>query len=163
MKGLVKQFKRLCPPAMLYLVLSVISFLGILMQNCQDPKKYKVGFYKVDIPCHNAIFFIAKAIYILVWTWILQFLCKKGYKTVSWFLVLLPIIAMFIMIGLMIIFFLSINKKKEGFKEGTDMTEEEEEEAAAEAEGFRQYVEGFKEGNEEEETEDELEEEEPED
>ena len=82
--------------------ISVISFLGILMQNCQDPKKYKVGFYKVDIPCHNAIFFIAKAIYILVWTWILQFLCKKGYKTVSWFLVLLPAIAFssLILIGL---------------------------------------------------------------
>ena len=60
MKGLVKQFKKLCPPAMLYLVLSTISFLGILMQNCQDPKKYKVGLYNVDIPCHNALFFIAK-------------------------------------------------------------------------------------------------------
>ena len=108
MKGLVKQFKKLCPPAMLYLVLSAISFLGILMQNCQDPKKYKVGLYNVDIPCHNALFFIAKAIYILVWTWILQFLCKKGYKTVSWFLVLLPIIGMFLIIGLAIIFFLAI-------------------------------------------------------
>jgi len=107
MKGLVKQFKNLCPPAMLYLVLSTISFLGILMQNCQDPKKYKVGLYKVDIPCHNALFFIAKAIYILAWACILQFLCKKGYKTVSWFLVLLPIIGMFLMIGLAIIFFLA--------------------------------------------------------
>ena len=67
MKGLVKQFKKLCPPAMLYFVLSVISFLGILMQNCDDPRKYRVGFYKADIPCHNALFFIAKALYILVW------------------------------------------------------------------------------------------------
>jgi len=138
MKGLVKQFKKLCPPAMLYLVLSAISFLGILMQNCQDPKKYKVGLYNVDIPCHNALFFIAKAIYILVWTWILQFLCKKGYKTVSWFLVLLPIIGMFLIIGLAIIFFLAIGKKgkREGFKEGTDVSEEEAEEAEEEAEGF---------------------------
>ena len=85
MKGLVKQFKSLCPPAMLYLVLSVVSFLGILMQNCENPRKYKVGFYKADIPCHNALFFIAKALYILVWTYILQFLCSKGYKTVDVF------------------------------------------------------------------------------
>ena len=62
MKGLVKQFKSLCPPAMLYLVLSVVSFLGILMQNCENPRKYKVGFYKADIPCHNALYFHSKSI-----------------------------------------------------------------------------------------------------
>ena len=116
MKGLVKQFKSLCPPAMLYLVLSVVSFLGILMQNCENPRKYKVGFYKADIPCHNALFFIAKALYILVWTYILQFLCSKGYKTVSWFLVLLPIIAMFLIIGLAIGIIVSILSKRKDSK-----------------------------------------------
>ena len=142
MKGLVKQFKSLCPPAMLYLVLSVVSFLGILMQNCENPRKYKVGFYKADIPCHNALFFIAKALYILVWTYILQFLCSKGYKTVSWFLVLLPIIAMFLIIGLAIVFFMSVGKKRrEGFKEGTDVQEDEEEEARAAVESFREHME----------------------
>tara|TARA_B100001142_G_scaffold56212_1_gene54820 strand:- start:9954 stop:10442 length:489 start_codon:yes stop_codon:yes gene_type:complete len=154
MKGLVKQFKKLCPPAMLYLVLSIISFLGILMQNCQDPRKYKVGFYKVNIPCHNALFFIAKALYILVWTYILQFLCSKGYKTVSWFLVLLPIIAMFLIIGLAIIFFMAVGKKKrEGFKEGTDVEEDEEDEARSAVESFRDHIEGL-----EEEEEDDVEE-----
>lgn len=144
MKGLVKQFKRLCPPAMLYLVLSVVSFLGILMQNCENPRKYKVGFYKTDIPCHNALFFIAKALYILVWTYILHFLCSKGYKTVSWFLVLLPIIAMFLIIGLTIVFFMSFGKKgREGFKEGTDVDEDDEEEARAAVESFREHMEGM--------------------
>lgn len=151
MKGLVKQFKKLCPPAMLYLVLSIISFLGILMQNCDNPRKYKVGFYKADIPCHNALFFIAKALYILVWTYILQFLCNKGYKTVSWFLVLLPIIAMFLIIGLAIVFFMAVGKKgkREGFKEGTDVEEDEEEEAREAVESFRDHIEGMEDDDEE--------------
>lgn len=160
MKGLVKQLKKLCPPAMLYLVLSIISFLGILMQNCQDPRKYKVGFYKANIPCHNALFFIAKALYILVWTYILQFLCSKGYKKVSWFLVLLPIISMFLIIGLVIVFFLSVGKKnKEGFKEGTDVEEDEEEEARSAVESFRDHIEGLEEDEEEEDDVEEGEEE----
>jgi hypothetical protein len=35
-----------------------------------------------------------------IWTYLLTWLCKKGYKSVSWFLVLLP----FIMIALVVVF-----------------------------------------------------------
>jgi hypothetical protein len=47
--------------------------------------------------------FVFKALYILFWTFILNSLCKAGYKEVSWFLVLLPLILLFIILALVII------------------------------------------------------------
>lgn len=110
-------FKKLCTPAMLYFVLSAVSFLGMLMQNCTDSSKYKVGTMEVETPCHNAAFFVVKALYILFWTYILNMLCKKGFKTVSWALVLLPFLGMFLVIGLVFIALLTGNKKREGMDE----------------------------------------------
>jgi len=37
---------------------------------------------------------ITKGIFIAAWTWFLNFLCSKGYKGISWFLVLLPFLLM---------------------------------------------------------------------
>lgn len=109
-------FKKLCTPAMLYFVLSAVSFLGMLMQNCTDSSKYKVGTMEVESPCHNAAFFVVKAMYILFWTFALNWMCKKGFKTVSWALVLLPFLGMFLVIGLLFIALLS-GDKKEGMNE----------------------------------------------
>jgi hypothetical protein len=90
----------------------------MLMQNCNDSTKYKVGTMEVDTPCHNAAFFVAKAAYILLWTYVLNMLCGKGLKTISWALVLLPLLGMFLMIGLVFIALLSGKKKKEGMDAG---------------------------------------------
>ena len=70
----------------------------------------------VDAPCHNARFFVGKLFYILIWTWLLNMLCNKGFASVSWFLVLLPFIAMFMILGMVMI--LLMKQKKEGFIEG---------------------------------------------
>jgi heme exporter protein D len=35
---------------------------------------------------------VLKFIFIMLWTYLLNFLCSKGYSVVSWVLVLLPII-----------------------------------------------------------------------
>ena len=43
-------------------------------------------------------------------------LCNKGFSSVSWFLVLLPFIAMFMILGMMMI--ILMKQKKEGFREG---------------------------------------------
>jgi len=119
-------FKKLCTPAMLYFVLSAVSFLGMLMQNCTDSSKYKVGTMEVESPCHNAAFFVVKAMYILFWTFALNWMCKKGFKTVSWALVLLPFLGMFLVIGLLFIVLLTGNKKEgmnecdEGYEKNAD-------------------------------------------
>jgi hypothetical protein len=47
--------------------------------------------------------FIAKLIYVLFWTYILNLICKDGHVGVSWLLVLLPWLLLFVMIGLLMI------------------------------------------------------------
>jgi len=44
-----------------------------------------------------------KVLYILFWTWVLNLMCKGGYKNVAWFLVLLPFVLFFVVLGLYIL------------------------------------------------------------
>ena len=71
----MKSIIFLCSPALLYLILSVIILLVVITKL-------------------SAISIGLKAIFIIVWTWFLDFLCRKGHESISWFLVLLPIIMM---------------------------------------------------------------------
>jgi len=67
---------ELCTPAQIYFVLSLISLVFVIMKRFQFST------------------IMMKLITIAIWTWFLNFLCSKGYKSVSWFLVLLPFIVM---------------------------------------------------------------------
>jgi hypothetical protein len=118
MNNYTKIFKSLCSPAQLYFVLSALSFVMILLQNCSDSSSYQIGTMKVKPECHNAVFFIFKALYILGFTYLLNWFCGKKLKTLSWIIVLLPFIAMFLILGATMIGIMS--SKKEGFKEGAD-------------------------------------------
>ena len=64
--------KKLCTPAFIYFVLGVISILVAI--------RYGLSMYII----------LAKAILILTWTWFLNYLCSKGLKGLSWFLVIVP-------------------------------------------------------------------------
>ena len=70
----MEQFAKLCNPAKLYLVLAVIACIVALFQ--------KMGIIAVAV----------KILFALLWTWVLNWLCKKGYAVVSWAFVLLPFI-----------------------------------------------------------------------
>jgi hypothetical protein len=59
---------------MLYLVLSVIAILMAIMKRM------------------SMMTIVVKTVFVLLWTWFLNFLCSKGYSGISWFLVLLPFI-----------------------------------------------------------------------
>ena len=69
-----KEFSKLCTPAKIYFAIAVIASLFALLSG-------------VAI---LAIF--VKLIFAFIWTYILSWLCQKGYKNLSWFLVLLPYI-----------------------------------------------------------------------
>ena len=67
-------FQKLCTPAKLYLAIAVIAVI--------------IGLFSgVSI---MSLFF--NLLFALIWTYILSFLCKNGYQSLSWFLVLLPYI-----------------------------------------------------------------------
>ncbi len=97
--------KNLCTPALVYLVLSTLSFLGMLSQNCTSPNSLTVGNVESEIPCNNAFIFITQIIYIVIFTFLLNLLCQKGYTTLSWILLFFPLIAMFGLVILFILFF----------------------------------------------------------
>ena len=104
-----KQIKMLCSPAKVYFLLSTLTILGILSQNSLRSKKYVVGHHEVDIPHMNIWFFVCKFLIVIVWTYILQELCKNGYKNISWFLVLMPYFFMFLAIGALIVVFSKVS------------------------------------------------------
>jgi hypothetical protein len=68
----MKDFKSLCTPAKIYFAIAVIGSVIAL-------------FHHVPI---LAVF--VKLVFAFIWTFVLSFLCDKGFKMVSWFLVLLP-------------------------------------------------------------------------
>ena len=84
---------------MLYLVISIFSFLGILVQNCNTSERYIIGDMSAKAPCHNAWFFVGKAVYIIFWTWLLNILCRGGASWISWLIALFPIILFFILLS----------------------------------------------------------------
>ena len=80
----VKDFKNLCTPAFIYLLISVLAFIVIAIQNFGNTTKYCVGQYECYVP-NTFVMFVFKALYILFWTFILNSLCKQNihfFKTV---------------------------------------------------------------------------------
>jgi hypothetical protein len=68
----MKTFNKLCTPANIYLGIAVISTIIALLNGIQ------------------MIYAFWKIFFALIWTFVLGWLCKKGYTSISWFLVLLP-------------------------------------------------------------------------
>jgi hypothetical protein len=97
-----KTIKELCTPAMLYFVISIVSLAIVLLQNLSNQNSYNVGSFSCRVPS-TALVFIIKLIYILFWTWILNLICKDGHTSISWLLVLLPWILLFVIMGILMI------------------------------------------------------------
>lgn len=95
-------YKDLCKPAQFYVVLSLMSIILVLVQNLADSKKYCLGHYSCDLDFSNVFVFLAKLAYMLMWTIILQSLCKNGFKNLAWFIVLIPFVVMFMLLGFFI-------------------------------------------------------------
>ena len=92
--------KKLCTPAYVYLVISVISIVILMFQNGGNVDVYCVGNFECPVP-NTALVFFFKFLYVAFWTFILDSVCKAGHKQVSWFLVILPFILFFVLLGLM--------------------------------------------------------------
>ena len=94
--------KELCTPAALYFLISILGLIMVLFQNLGNTNSYNVGNFSCRVP--NTFFvFVVKFIYIVFWTYILNLICRDGHVGVSWLLVLLPWILLFVMIGLLML------------------------------------------------------------
>ena len=100
---IINVFKQLCTPAQIYFAISFLSILSMMVQNVGNHSEYCCGHMKANTPINNVFYFVFKIVYVLIWTYLLNLLCKKGYKTMSWVILLLPLIGMFILIGLILV------------------------------------------------------------
>ena len=71
--SLEETWKGLCTPAQIYAVLALIVIVGMAYKQQYGP-------------------IIAQAIFAALWTFVLGWICTKGWTWVSWVLVLLPVI-----------------------------------------------------------------------
>ena len=108
-----KGLRNLCTPSYVYLVVSVIALVVMMYQNMGNVDKYCLGSYTCNVSS-TALIFVIKAIYILFWTWVLNLICKAGAPGVAWFVLLLPIILLFVLLAGMMFY----ENTKESFKEG---------------------------------------------
>ena len=97
-----KSIKELCSPALIYFLISVFSIFVMFIQNLGNSNMYDVGCFSCNVSS-TALIFVVKIIYVLFWTWVLNLICKDGHTCISWLLILLPWILLFVIIGLMML------------------------------------------------------------
>lgn len=95
--------RKLCTPALIYLVISILTLVVMAIQNMYNVDTYCLGNFQCQTTNAVWLLFVIKFIYVLFWTWILNIICRAGYTTVSWFLLLIPYILLFVLIFLMML------------------------------------------------------------
>lgn len=101
----LKYFEKSCTPSQVYLAIAVVSILFSILDNLM--KKGKSNDFHVlgiRVPGLNALLvFVLQVLYVFAWSWFLNYLCKKGYTNISWFLVLLPYIGVLLAVILALV------------------------------------------------------------
>ena len=97
-------FDNLCTPAQIYLIISfilmILSYFGLnaisqqfTLNQSNNSFLQSLNFtYQKDARTS----YVIQAVFIVLWTWVLSYLCNKGFSQLSWFLVLLPWVLMFL-------------------------------------------------------------------
>lgn len=92
--------KKLCSPSMIYFMISAFALALLGIQNLNgDNNTLCIGSYKCSIASKTMVLAL-NAVYILFWTFVLDLFCKAGYKDLSWFIVLIPIVLIFVFFGM---------------------------------------------------------------
>jgi hypothetical protein len=93
--------KKLCTPAQIYFYISLAVLLFLVLQNLGNTQIFCIGDYECDVNNTWVIIFL-KVVYILFWTYILNLICKNGHTKLAWFLLILPFLLAFVLIGLVV-------------------------------------------------------------
>jgi len=86
---LKKFIKSLCTPAYIYFIIAMLGLLMTILKNLM--RKNRDHFFSI----RSLIIYILKFVFILFVSWILNSLCKSGYSSISWIILLLPFIILF--------------------------------------------------------------------
>ena len=94
--------RKMCTPATIYFVISLFALILLGVSNLESPDRLCIGDYSCYVG-NNTVVFILNAIYILFWTFILDLMCKNGYGSLSWFILLLPFLLTFLFLAMVMI------------------------------------------------------------
>lgn len=72
---MIKFFEKLCLPSLIYFILAIVQIAASIL----------FGMATVST-------FISGIIILVLWTWLLNYICKAGYEVLSWILVFVPIL-----------------------------------------------------------------------
>jgi len=97
-----KTLKELCTPAALYFVISMLSLVIVMFQNLGNTNSYSMGCFSCHVP-NTFVVFIVQFIYIIFWTYVINLICRDGNVGLSWLLVLLPWILLFVLMGMIML------------------------------------------------------------
>lgn len=89
LKSILRKVDNLCSPAHLYLIVSVFFLLVAMAQNYGLDKELCLGSYSCAVS-NTAGIFVGQLLYVIFWTFILNALCKAGYRKIAWLIILLP-------------------------------------------------------------------------
>ena len=70
---------KLCTPALIYFVLAIVALLIMVVNKTP------------------AMLLMGNLVFVVLWTWFLNFFCTKGFTNISWALVVSPYIILLIM------------------------------------------------------------------
>jgi hypothetical protein len=94
MDGVITKIQSLCTPAFIFFILSVLSIFVMIFDNVENTHHYCFGNVSCNV-ANTSMIFIVKILFILFWTWFLNFICSRGYANVAWFILLFPYILLF--------------------------------------------------------------------
>ena len=113
LRSIQKFISKLCTPAHIYFILSIVStllYIYVMINAGEDES--------LNEPVHHYTFFglIFKILWHLLFLLFIDYLCKKGHRTIAWVVLFLPfILIIFIALMLMFIFkFFTSNKTSLG-------------------------------------------------
>lgn len=94
---MLRDLNKLCVQSQLFLFISVISLISIVYYN-YDALDFTlcIGEYRCFSTLSKTDLLLLNSFYIYFWTFILDLMCKSGYKNLAWFFVLLPILLLII-------------------------------------------------------------------
>ena len=94
MDSVINKVRSLCTPAFIFFVLSVLSLFVMLFDNIQNTNSYCFGNVSCNV-ANTSTIFIVEILFLVFWTWVLNFICSRGYTNVAWFILLFPYIVLF--------------------------------------------------------------------
>jgi hypothetical protein len=94
MDGIINKVRSLCTPALIFFIISVLSLFMMLFDNLENTHHYCFGNVSCNV-ANTSTIFIVEILFLVFWTWVLDFICSRGYTNFAWFILLFPYILLF--------------------------------------------------------------------